>query len=373
MSTYFSSLDPTDEVARFLYRLSIWPAELEDAIRNYSEHSLLSSIINFHRTTVPLIRSMRKIENQTQYLWFEGFQQIAAETIQIYDSDYISSLAFLPELSLVESSALKVSPKGVSGIQVGLGDYGSGVKALKILYSDGTSACVGTAAKSSFVTMIGANITGLKVVRDVRVLSWVLRVCVLTIFQNLKVTAIELIAEKSWHLAKRASSTCDSPPIHPMFRSYMFSSRGASNNPPFPGWRIQSQKPLTKHNFYNWQVGSYHPLFEDVIPSITVYCLNNSVCGIAFEIQNDVAGGSLELLGSRNPLACAIHLEITSHEVLSHILMNSDAMRMEGDWGKNRCPSLLVSFARIRFTRWAQLLLTVHNQPYSRLGLLSHK
>lgn len=167
MRHYIASLDLTDDVAIFLYRLSKCPAEIEEEITPYSKHPLLSNIINFHRTTVPLIRSMNEVDNQTQYLWFEGSSQIAAETIQIYDTVLISSLTLLPEISPADSSASTVALEGISGIQIGLGDYGIGVEALRILYQDGTSACIGAARESSCITIIGTNIKGLKFGKDV--------------------------------------------------------------------------------------------------------------------------------------------------------------------------------------------------------------
>lgn len=168
------------------------------------------------------------------------------------------------------------------------------------------------------------------------------RLCVLTILQNLKITTIELIAEKSWYLTDRSFST-NGLPIHSTLKSYMLPNYSRSSDLPFPGWRANLQKSLTKRNFNTWQVSSYHSLLVGAasIESITFYCLRNSVCGIAFERQ---VGESVELLGSRNPLACAIHLEFKRHECLGQVLMNIDAMRMEGYWGKDRCPSLVVSF-----------------------------
>jgi len=49
------------------------------------------------------------------------------------------------------------------------------------------------------------------------------------------------------------------------------------------------------------------------------------------------------MLGVRNPLSCAIHMNLREQERMVHMLVGSDVMERAGYWGRNRCPPFIVS------------------------------
>lgn len=111
---------------------------------------------------------------------------------------------------------------------------------------------------------------------------------------------------------------------------------------PFPSWRDNEQKSGRKRNFNTWDVGQYVSLVEgyDFYESLTVYCLPNSVCGIALD---EALASKRILLGAQNPAAVALHIQLGRAEKLKHILVDLDALEAVGTWGKDHCPPFMVS------------------------------
>ena len=169
LAPLLATFDQNDKLAKLLHQMCLFPVELEDQIRDLSESKMLSNIINFRRTTLPLMVSMNQTVSQMEYLYFKSFKCLATHTSEIYDSIYMESLTLHPHPK-AESISSAISTQGIQGIQIALGDYGIGVEALKILYQDGSSsACIGRATDGPFITMVGRNISGLKILRDVKI------------------------------------------------------------------------------------------------------------------------------------------------------------------------------------------------------------
>lgn len=177
---YFKQFNQGSELIYLLSRLSQLPPEIENEIRRHIQSTTLSCLVNFVRTTVPLMRSMSKAKPPTELLFHKSTPFLCATSTTIYEVPLIQRLNLVVKAhdDMVESVSTlprTVTTRNVEGIQVLPGQLGTGISAVRLLYADGCvshwTGFVFDECDYDFVTILGREVSGLRIHQDVSALS----------------------------------------------------------------------------------------------------------------------------------------------------------------------------------------------------------
>ena len=172
--THYSNVDydNTTSTGALLDSLSCLPKEIQLLISKYSQGSYLTAAMNTIQSSSPLLASIGLPEESnkclpTELIFTPKFKRLTAEWVEIHNHTYMLELHETDEEPCdpdCDADSLIVRP--LRGIKFALGKYG--IRGLRLLYKDLTlSPWLGSTTHCTFGTILGSDIIGLRIRRDV--------------------------------------------------------------------------------------------------------------------------------------------------------------------------------------------------------------
>lgn len=172
---YFEQFSQELELNYMLTRLSRLPPEIENQIRPRIQSTTLSCLVNFIRTTVPLMKLMSDAQPPKELLFHESTPYLCATGTTVYESPMIQCLDLVKEAQddVVGSFCLfsrTVSTRNMEGVQLLPGHAGTGISAVRVLYADGAVShwmgSVFSEWNDECITILGREVSGLRIHQD---------------------------------------------------------------------------------------------------------------------------------------------------------------------------------------------------------------